>query len=98
MKRTHMTAMTSAWKWIRTAALAVIALASWSGAALAQQFEKVENLPRQEIPAGRFVAIAYGIIWLAILTYVVIIAAGVRRADQEIAELKSKVDRMGPRS
>ena len=95
---TTTTTMTAAWKWIRTAAIAAIALVAWSGAALAQQFEKVENLPRQEIPAGRFVAIAYGIIWLAILTYVVIIAAGVRRADQEIAELKSKVDRMGPRS
>jgi CcmD family protein len=90
--------MTAARKWIRTAALAAVALAWSSGAALAQQFEKVENLPRQEIPAGRFVAIAYGIIWLAILTYVVIIAAGVKRVNQEIADLKSKVDRMGPRS
>jgi CcmD family protein len=91
------TMMTAAWKWIRTATLAVIALASWSGAALAQQFEKVENLPRQEIPAGRFVAIAYGIIWLAILTYVVIIAAGVKRVNQEISELKGKLDRHSPR-
>jgi CcmD family protein len=89
---------TAAWKWIRTATLAVIALASLSGAALAQQFEKVENLPRQEIPAGRFVAIAYGIIWLAILAYVVIIANGVKRVNQEIAELKRKVDQVGPRS
>jgi CcmD family protein len=92
---TLMTTMTPAWKWIRTAALAVIALAALSGAALAQQFEKVENLPRQEIPAGRFVAIAYGIIWLAILAYVVTIAAGVKRVNQEIVELKRK---LGPRS
>ena len=51
-------------------------LAASSGAALAQQFEKVENIPKQEIPAGRFVGIAYGIIWLAMLTYVLFVAAG----------------------
>ncbi len=83
--------------WIRGAALAVVALAIWSGTALAQQFEKVENIPRQEIPAGRFVSIAYGIIWLAILAYIVIVAAGVKRVDQEIADLKRKVDRSGPK-
>jgi CcmD family protein len=84
--------------WIRGAALAVVALAMWSGTALAQQFEKVENIPRQEIPAGRFVSIAYGIIWLAILAYIVIVAAGVKRVDQEIADLKRKVDRSGPKA
>ena len=69
----------------------MIALASWSAAALAQQFEKVENLPRQEVPAGRFVAIAYGIIWLAVLAYIVIVAAGIKRVNQEIADLKRKL-------
>ena len=40
----------------------------WSaGTALAQEFEKVEGRPREEIPAVPFVAVAYGIIWLAIL-------------------------------
>ena len=95
---TRTTTMTAAWKRIRTAALAVIALVSWSGAALAQQFEKVENLPRQEVPAGRFVAIAYGIIWLAVLAYIVIVAAGIKRVNQEIADLKRKVDRHGPKA
>ena len=86
-----MTMLTTAWKRIRVALLAVVALAAWSGTALAQQFEKVENLPRQEIPAGRFVSIAYGIIWVAILVYVVIVASGLKRVDQEIAELKRKL-------
>ena len=86
-----MTTMTPAGKWIRAAALAMIALAWWSGAALAQQFEKVENLPRQEIPAGRFVAIAYGIIWLAVLTYVLLVAGGLKRVNQEIADLKRRL-------
>ena len=93
-----MTTMTAAWKRIRTVALAAIALAWWSGAAFAQQFEKVENLPRQEIPAGRFVAIAYGIIWLAILTYVAIVASGIKRANQEIAELKRRLNQPGPKA
>ena len=82
-------------KRIWAAVIAAVILVGGSGVALAQQFEKVENLPRQEIPAGRFVAIAYGIIWLAILTYVVLVASGVKRVNQEIADLKRKVDRSG---
>ena len=73
------------------AVIAAVVLVGGSGLALAQQFEKVENLPRQEIPAGRFVAIAYGIIWLAILAYVVVVASGIKRVNQEIADLKRKL-------
>ena len=83
---------------MRRVLFAAAALAIGSGTALAQQFEKVENIPKQEIPAGRFVSIAYGIIWLAILAYVVIVAAGVKRVNQEIADLKRKVDRAGPKA
>ena len=88
-----MTTMTAAWKRIRDrGCVAAVALVAWSGTALAQEFEKVENIPRQEIPAGRFVSIAYGFIWLAVLAYVVIVAAGVKRVNQEIADLKRKLD------
>jgi len=90
-----MTMMTAALKRIRSALFAVAMLAVWSGTALAQEFEKVENIPKQEIPAGRFVSIAYGIIWLAVLAYVVMVAAGVKRVNQELADLKRKVDRTG---
>jgi len=88
-----MTTISAVWRRARNVALAAVVLAAWSGTALAQQFEKIENIPRQEIPAGRFVSIAYGIIWLAILVYVVIVAAGVRRVNQDLADLKRKVDR-----
>jgi len=100
MTMTMMRTTTSSptWKRIRTALLALVVLASSAGVALAQQFEKVENLPRQEIPAGRFVAIAYGIIWLAILSYVVVVASGIKRVNQEIADLKRRVDRAGSNS
>jgi len=92
-----MTMMTAPWKRIRSALLAVAVLAAWTGTALAQEFEKVENIPKQEIPAGQFVSIAYGIIWLAVLAYVVMVATGVKRVNQEIADLKRKVDRTGPK-
>ena len=90
-----MTMMTAAWKRIRNVLLAVAALAAWSGTALAQQFEKIDNIPRQEIPAGRFVSIAYGIIWVAVLAYVVIVASGLKRTNQEIADLKRKLGSRG---
>jgi len=89
-----MTMMTAPWKRIRSALLAVAVLAAWTGTALAQEFEKVENIPKQEIPAGRFVSIAYGIIWLAVLAYVVMVAAGLKRVNQEIADVKRQ---LGPK-
>jgi CcmD family protein len=80
---------------LRRAALAVAVLVASSGVALAQQFEKIENIPKQEIPAGRFVGIAYGIIWLAVLTYVLFVAGGLKRVNQEIADLKRRLGSKG---
>lgn len=70
-------------------ALAALALAP--AAAFAQEFQKVEGLPRQELPAGPFVAAAYGFIWVAVLAYVFVIARGLARVDREVAELARKV-------
>ena len=36
------------------------------GLALAQEFQKVEGAPRQEVPAVPFVGLAYGFIWIAL--------------------------------
>ena len=69
-------------------------LALGSAPALAQEFEKVTDPLRQEIPAVPFVAAAYGIIWLAILFYVFVIARGLARVNGEIADLKRRVDRV----
>ena len=52
---------------------------------------------RQEIPAVPFVAAAYGIIWLAVLFYVFLVARGLARVDGEIADLKKKIDRQDTR-
>jgi CcmD family protein len=65
--------------------------------AAAQEFEKVSGAVREELPAGRFVAAAYGFIWIAVLVYVVSIARGIARVRKDIGDLKSKIDRAGPR-
>ena len=70
--------------------LAVLALVP--ATALAQVYEKVEGIPRQEIPAGRFVSAAYGFIWIAVLVYVVFVARGIARVNRELGELRRKLD------
>jgi len=77
--------------------LTLALLALGSAPALAQEFEKVTGPLREEIPAVPFVAAAYGIIWLAILFYVFIVARGLARVDGEIADLKRRVERQDTR-
>jgi CcmD family protein len=74
-------------------------LATWlagSALALAQEFQRVEGAPRQEIPAGSFVSAAYGFIWIAVLAYVVLVARGLTAVRRELAELRGKVERATP--
>lgn len=84
-------------KAVRRVLLVLALLALGPAQALAQEFEKVTGPLRQEIPAVPFVAAAYGIIWIAILFYVFVIARGLARVDGEIADLKRRVDRQDPR-
>ena len=65
--------------------------------ATAQEFEKVTGAVREELPAGRFVAAAYGFIWIAVLVYFVSIARGLGRVREDMGDLKKKIDRAGPR-
>ena len=74
---------------VLAAAAAVLAMPAL---AVAQQFEKVEGAARQEIPAGRFVSLAYGFIWIAILVYVFFVARGLARVNKELAELQQKLN------
>ena len=79
-------------------ALLVGALCSLAPAlAAAQEFEKVSGAVREELPAGRFVAAAYGFIWIAVVVYVVSIARGLGRVRKDLGELKHRIDRAGPR-
>ena len=78
------------------AAVAVAVLAGLLPAvARAQEFVKVEGSPRQEIPAGPFVAAAYAFIWIAVLAYVVVLARGLGRVRKETDELRTKLERAG---
>lgn len=79
------------------AALAAVVVMTLAPAlARAQEFVKVEGAPRQEIPAGPFVAAAYAFIWIAVLAYVLVLARGVARVRKETAELRAKLDRDAP--
>lgn len=77
------------------AALAVTTLAS--ALASAQEFVKVEGKIGEDVPAGKFVGIAYGFIWIAILAYVVFVARGVARVRGEVEELRRKLEAAGRR-
>ena len=74
------------------ARLTALAVLAWPALALAQEFQKVEGGPRQEVPAGPFVGIAYGFIWIAVLVYVFFLARSVGRVRREIAELRRKLE------
>jgi CcmD family protein len=80
------------------AAAVVFAALVWVSAptvALAQEFQKVDGKLADDVPAVPFVGIAYGFIWLAILTYVFVIARGLGRVRTEIDDLRHKLDDMG---
>ncbi len=85
---------------IRSSALALLAAALSLAApalAVAQEFEKVSGAAREELPAGRFVAAAYGFIWIAVVVYLLSIARGLGRVRKDLGDLRSKLDRAGPR-
>ena len=81
----------------RAAALMAAALIwlSTPAVALAQEFQKVDGKLADDVPAVPFVGIAYGFIWLAILTYVLVIARGLGRVRTEIDDLRHKLDDIG---
>jgi CcmD family protein len=63
--------------------------------ALAQEFVKVEGKIADNVPAVPFVGIAYGVIWLAVLVYVLVVARGLGRVNAELSELRRKLDGAG---
>jgi CcmD family protein len=79
---------------IAVVAVIVVALAV-PAQALAQEFQKVEGKLADNVPAVPFVGIAYGVIWLAVLVYVLVIARGLARVNADLTELRRKVDGAG---
>jgi len=78
-----------------TAAVAIV-LALTRGAAWAQDYVKVDDAGRDQIPAVPFVGVAYGFIWVALLVYVLLLARRLGGVRDELRELRKKLDRQGP--
>jgi CcmD family protein len=84
-------------RWLSRLACAAGLLILSPGLAAAQEFQKVEGPLRPELPAGPFVATAYGFIWIAILVYVLVVARGLANVRKDLTDLRKKIDGAGPR-
>ena len=78
---------------ITTTALLVAGALATSPAAFAQEFVKVDDATRENLPAPQFVSAAYGFIWVALLAYVFVVARGLSRTQTELEEVRRRVDR-----
>jgi len=78
-----------------SAAWAVLLVLVAPAMALAQPYEKVEGQIADNIPAVPFVGIAYGVIWTAVLVYVLVVARGLGRVNEELRDLRRKLDGAG---
>jgi CcmD family protein len=63
--------------------------------AVAQDFVKVDDAGREQLPATPFVGVAYGFIWVAVLIYIFSIARRLGRLQGELADLRRRIDRGG---
>ena len=67
-----------------------------SGNALAQEFVKVADGSREQLPATPFVGLAYGFIWLALLLYVLHTARELGRLDRALTQLRRRLEGPAP--
>lgn len=84
----------------RCARLLVILISTAAGlatawSAVAQEFVKVEDGAREQLPATPFVGAAYGFIWLALLLYLLVVARGLARVQNDLLELRRRLERSG---
>ncbi len=77
---------------LKVLSMATVVLAA-PAAAMAQEFQKVDETKKlaDNVPAVPFVGIAYGVIWLAVLVYVLGVGRGLARVNSELAELRRKI-------
>ena len=80
---------------LRAVFVTMIAVMTSPAIALAQEFQKVEGKVADNIPAVPFVGIAYGVIWGAVLVYVLVVGRGLGRVNEELRELRRKLDGAG---
>jgi CcmD family protein len=81
---------------LKIVSMAAVVLAA-PAAALAQEFQKVDETKKlaDNVPAVPFVGIAYGVIWLAVLIYVISVGRGLARVNSDLDELRRKIDGAG---
>jgi CcmD family protein len=83
----------SMWRRISVACLwAATMILTSAGPALAQEFVKVDDAAREQLPATPFVGVAYGFIWVAILGYLFVVARGLNRLQGELRDLRRRID------
>lgn len=88
MKRWHRRSPSA---WLRLPAITcglAVALPAW-----AQEFVKVEDGAREQLPAIPLVAAAYGFIWLAVLAYLLVTARGLGRVQKDLESLRRRLQR-----
>jgi CcmD family protein len=76
----------------------LVGLGTWltlTAPAVAQDFVKVDDAGREQLPATPFVGVAYGFIWVAVLVYLFSIARRLGRLQGELADLRRRIDRAG---
>lgn len=77
---------------MKTKLLAFITVWLAPALAAAQEYEKFTGKAADQIPAGPFIAGAYGFIWAAVLVYVLSIARKLARTRAEIDDLRRRLD------
>ena len=83
------------WRRILATVALAAAVLTFHGFALGQEFVKVDDAAREQLPATPFVGLAYGFIWVAILGYLFIVARGLARLKDELRDLRRRIDRAG---
>jgi CcmD family protein len=76
-----------------TLSLTFVAAAVSAAPARAQDFVKVADDAREQLPATPFIGVAYGFIWVAILVYVFGLARRLGRVQGELEDLRRRLDR-----
>jgi CcmD family protein len=94
MTPTGVSAARAVWR-RRVLAVTAFALATAAAAhaAVAQDFIKVDDAAREQLPATPFIGVAYGFIWIALLGYLFIVARGLGKVRDELRSLRERLDR-----
>ena len=79
-------------QWIRAALVAGVLLFSFGGFAGDNEYEDIDpQAEKEQVSAPLFVTIAYSVIWLSAVGYLVFLRRRAADVDQEIAQLKTEL-------